>query len=80
MVDQSTNNCHRKEDENIVGRRCWVIKILSGDKNNGGINGRKSWTMTTASPTNPTIMKTKRKIEKCKYIVEINIWYTIHQA
>jgi len=34
---------------------------LLGDKNNGGINGRKSLAMTTASPTNPTIIKTKNK-------------------
>jgi len=68
---------HQLADHTKESQRC--LLILSGDKNNGGINGRKSCTMTTGSPTNPTIMKTKKKLEKCKYIVEINIWYTIHQ-
>jgi len=35
-------------------------KVLSGDKNNSGIKGQKSLAMTTASPINSTIMKTKK--------------------
>lgn len=42
------------------------LQELLGDKNKGSINGRKSLAMTMASPTNPTIMKTKKKLEKCK--------------
>jgi len=43
------------------------------NKNNRTSTDGKTGRWQPHYPTKPTIMKTKRKLKKCKYIVEINI-------
>ena len=50
----------------------YFLLVFSPNKNNRTSTDGKTRPWQPHYPTNPTIMKTKKKLKKCKYIVEIN--------